>query len=108
MRKITICLLVLLSSLAAFGQRVPQWTVVHSVILKNQMSPISSTVVNDLSLDHEHRSKFSLPELFLRSPDRGELVFAFSGADQSPFFQCSDRAPVHTCRPHDLVIFDPA
>jgi hypothetical protein len=45
MRKATmICLLVLLCSLAAYGQRQPQWRVVKSVILFDQTEPISDTI----------------------------------------------------------------
>jgi hypothetical protein len=44
MRKATIGLLVLLfSSLAAFGQSEPQWKVVHYVALTDQTAPIPLT-----------------------------------------------------------------
>lgn len=45
MRKPTICLLLLLCSLAAFGQSQPQWRVVQSIILPNQTAPITQTTL---------------------------------------------------------------
>jgi hypothetical protein len=45
MRKAVICLLVLLCSFAAYGQKQPQWKVVQEVTLFNQDSPISQTVL---------------------------------------------------------------
>jgi hypothetical protein len=45
MRKTTICSFILLCSIVSLGQNQPQWKVVKSVILRNQASPISSTVV---------------------------------------------------------------
>jgi hypothetical protein len=43
MSKTTVCLLVLLCSLAAHGQKQPQWRVVKSVSLLDQTEPISDT-----------------------------------------------------------------
>jgi len=45
MHKATICLLLLLGSLAAFGQSQPQRTVVQSIILPDQTAPIAQTTL---------------------------------------------------------------
>jgi hypothetical protein len=45
MRKTTIGLLLLLCSLAAFGQNEPQWKVVRHGILTDQTAPILSTPI---------------------------------------------------------------
>jgi hypothetical protein len=45
MRKTTICLLLLLSSLAAFGQSELHWTVVKHVILTSQSAAIPRTTI---------------------------------------------------------------
>jgi hypothetical protein len=45
MRKATMCLLVALCSLVAFGQNQPQWKVVQSVILTQQTAAISQTTI---------------------------------------------------------------
>lgn len=45
MRKTTVYLLVLLCSLAAYGQKQPQWRVVKSVSLLDQTEPISDTIL---------------------------------------------------------------
>lgn len=41
MRNATICLLLILCSMAAFGQNQPQWKVVNAVALTNQTAPIA-------------------------------------------------------------------
>jgi hypothetical protein len=44
-RKTTICLLVLLCSVAALGQKQPQWKVVQSLALTNETAPIPQTTL---------------------------------------------------------------
>ena len=45
MRKATICLAMLLCSLAANGQQQPQWKVVQSIVLLKQTAPIPVTTL---------------------------------------------------------------
>jgi hypothetical protein len=45
MRKPTICLFLILCSLAAFGQKQPQWKVVKHLIRTNQLSQIPETAI---------------------------------------------------------------
>ena len=84
MRKATLCLVVLLCSLAAYGQKQPQWRVVKSVSLFDQSEPIPNTILFTPSTFGVYRLSGYMAGTNLQSGTALEFFMSWTDASGSP------------------------
>jgi hypothetical protein len=86
MGKATMCLLVALCSLAAFGQNQPQWKVVQSVILTHQTAVIPQTTIFTPNRPGLYRLSGYMTASAKQAPKGDGFYFTFACSDLSDGF----------------------
>jgi hypothetical protein len=115
MRKAAICLLLLMCSLAAHGQKQPQWRVIQSVVLKDQTEPIPPTTLFTPQAEGVYRMSGLMSATPMQSGKVLDFYFSWtdvSGQDGeinmrvgNQFLLQSTNTTVFSVRPNTPVIY---